>query len=104
MVANAPSLTPKGAFTLEMWIKPKKELPRLKEIGFTHCLGFGADSGKIFDAGKPTAPDTPENVAEVKLDIAPNDRVGLRQIHVHELASGRESSAYFRVVLGKESK
>jgi hypothetical protein len=43
-----------------------KELPRLKEIGFTHCLGFGADSGRIFDAGKPTAPDTPENVAEVK--------------------------------------
>jgi len=26
IVANRPSLTPKGAFTVEMWIKPKKEL------------------------------------------------------------------------------
>ena len=26
MIANAPSLTPKGAFTLELWIKPKAEL------------------------------------------------------------------------------
>jgi hypothetical protein len=41
---------------------------------------------------------------ELKLDIAPSDRVGLWQIRVRELASGRESSAYFRVVFGKESK
>ena len=43
-----------------------KELPRLKEIGFTHCLGFGADMGAIYDAGKPAAPDKPENVAAAK--------------------------------------
>jgi hypothetical protein len=43
-----------------------KELPRLKEIGFTHCLGFGADSGRIYEAGKPALPDAPEKVAEVK--------------------------------------
>ena len=43
-----------------------KELPRLKEIGFTHCLGFGADAGLVFDAGKPGAPDAPDKVAEVK--------------------------------------
>jgi len=43
-----------------------KELPRLKEIGFTHCLGFDADYGRIFDAGKPVAADTPGKVAEVK--------------------------------------
>lgn len=43
-----------------------KELPRLKEIGFTHSLGFGADCGRIFDAGKPVEPDAPEKVAEVK--------------------------------------
>ncbi len=43
-----------------------KELPRLKEIGFTHCLGIGADYGRIFEAGKPVAPDAPEKVAEVK--------------------------------------
>ncbi|MDD4016498.1 MAG: hypothetical protein PHV28_01015 [Kiritimatiellae bacterium] len=43
-----------------------KELPRLKEIGFTHCLGFGAEISRIFDAGKPVEPDAPERVAEVK--------------------------------------
>lgn len=43
-----------------------KELPRLKELGFTHCLGFSADYGRIFDAGKPAAPGTPDDVAEAK--------------------------------------
>ncbi len=43
-----------------------KELPRLKEIGFTHCLGFSADYAPIFAAGKPVAPASPEKVAEVK--------------------------------------
>ncbi len=43
-----------------------KEMPRLKEIGFTHCLGFGADYGRMVDAGKPVEPDSPEKVAEVK--------------------------------------
>ncbi len=33
-----------------------KELPRLKEIGFTHCLGLGADYEAIFSAGEPVAP------------------------------------------------
>ena len=49
-----------------------REMPRLKEIGFTHYLGFGADFGRIFEAGKPVLPDTPEQVAEVKrmLDAA----------------------------------
>ena len=31
VVASAPSLTPEGAFTLEMWIKPKKELADYSE-------------------------------------------------------------------------
>lgn len=43
-----------------------KELPRLKQIGFTHCLGMGADVGAIFDAGKPTVASKPETVAETK--------------------------------------
>jgi hypothetical protein len=43
-----------------------KELPRLKEIGFTHCLGFGANCERVFEAGKPTSADAPEKVAEVK--------------------------------------
>ncbi len=49
-----------------------KELPRLKQIGFTHCLGMGADNGSIFQAGKPVLADDPEQVAEHKrmLNIA----------------------------------
>jgi len=30
-----------------------KEIPRLKEIGFTHCLGLSADYGKIWQEKKP---------------------------------------------------
>ncbi|MBM3860120.1 MAG: hypothetical protein FJ395_10770 [Verrucomicrobia bacterium] len=49
-----------------------KELPRLKEIGFTHCLGMRADDRLVFEAGKPVAADDPEQVAEHKrmLNIA----------------------------------
>lgn len=41
-----------------------QELPRLKAIGFTHCLGFRADYGRIFEAGRPIEPDTPERGAD----------------------------------------
>mgnify|MGYP002623086138 FL=1 len=30
-----------------------QNFPRLKEIGFTHCLGLSADYGRIFEAGQP---------------------------------------------------
>lgn len=33
-----------------------KELPRLKDLGFTHCLGFNADMAAIWTAGEPTSP------------------------------------------------
>ena len=66
LVARQPARMPVVMWGLNGAANVVKELPRLKEIGFTHCLGFGADSGKIFDAGKPATPDTPENVAEVK--------------------------------------
>lgn len=35
-----------------------RELPRLKELGFTQCLGFGADYDAIWKAGQPVAPNT----------------------------------------------
>ena len=56
-----------------------RELPRLTEIGFTHCLGFGADFKRIFDAGQPVEPETPERVAAVKqmLDTALAHDVGI---------------------------
>ncbi|MFA6564223.1 MAG: LamG-like jellyroll fold domain-containing protein [Verrucomicrobiia bacterium] len=43
-----------------------KELPRLKHIGFTHCLGMSTDFGAIFEAGKPTVASKPETVTETK--------------------------------------
>jgi len=49
-----------------------KEADRLKQIGFTHVLGLGADYGKIWKEGKPTLPGTPEAVASTRqmLDLA----------------------------------
>lgn len=56
-----------------------KELPRLKEIGFTHCLGMGADYGAIFGAGKPIPASRPETVAETKrmLNVALANDLGI---------------------------
>ncbi|MBI5821813.1 MAG: hypothetical protein HZA88_22805 [Verrucomicrobia bacterium] len=56
-----------------------KELPRLKHIGFTHCLGMGADFSAIWDAGKPTVASKPETVADTKrmLDIALANDLGI---------------------------
>ena len=56
-----------------------KELPRLKHIGFTHCLGMGADFPAIWDAGKPTVASKPEMVAETKrmLDAALANDLGI---------------------------
>ncbi len=49
-----------------------EEMDRLKRIGFTHALGFGADYGAIFEAGKPISPSKPETVEANKkmLDLA----------------------------------
>ncbi|OHE81506.1 MAG: hypothetical protein A2107_11085 [Verrucomicrobia bacterium GWF2_62_7] len=56
-----------------------KELPRLKQIGFTHCLGMGTDFGAIFEAGKPTVVSKPETVAETKrmLNLALANDLGI---------------------------
>ncbi|MCX7047226.1 MAG: hypothetical protein NTX50_17275 [Candidatus Sumerlaeota bacterium] len=42
------------------------EAPLLKEMGFTHVLGLGADYDRIWKAGVATEPDTPERVAAHK--------------------------------------
>ncbi len=64
-----------------------KEIPRLKDLGFTHCIGFGADPAASFAAGAPAAPEAPERVAEVKrmLNTALARDVGI----VATLAPGR---------------
>ena len=45
---------------------------QLREIGFTHCLGMGADYGRIWQAGEPTLPETESHVAQNRriLDFA----------------------------------
>jgi hypothetical protein len=50
----------------------RKEMARLKDLGFTHCLGGGADDAAIWKAQKPVPPSTPERIAENKamLDFA----------------------------------
>lgn len=50
----------------------RKEMARLKDIGFTLCMGPGADYGAIWDAGKPTLPEKEEQIEEEKktLDFA----------------------------------
>lgn len=49
-----------------------REMGRLKEIGFTHCLGLSADYGRIWEAGQPTQAASTEVVTETRkmLDAA----------------------------------
>ncbi len=39
-----------------------QEIPRLKEIGFTHCLGLRADYQKVWDEGADALPSTAEEI------------------------------------------
>lgn len=39
-----------------------KEIPRLKEIGFTHCLGLRCDFQKVWDDGADALPASAENI------------------------------------------
>jgi len=50
----------------------RREIPRLKDIGFTHCLGAGEDYAAIWKAGKPVPPEKEEMIREEKatLDFA----------------------------------
>lgn len=41
-----------------------KEIPRLKDLGFTHCLGLGVDYAKIWAEGAEAKPGTPERIRE----------------------------------------
>jgi hypothetical protein len=50
----------------------REGLPQLKDLGFTHSLGGGADYGTIWDAKKPAPPGSEERIADMKemLDLA----------------------------------
>ncbi|HWL08591.1 MAG TPA: hypothetical protein VNQ76_09310, partial [Planctomicrobium sp.] len=56
-----------------------KSFDKLKEIGFTHCLGLTCDYGTIWKAKKPTAPTTEEGMksADVMLDAALTNDLGI---------------------------
>jgi hypothetical protein len=43
-----------------------EETSRLKRIGFTHVLGWGADYDRIWQAGAPTEAATPPVVAQTR--------------------------------------
>jgi hypothetical protein len=49
-----------------------RELPRLQDLGFTHCLAGGADYGAIWEAGRPIAPVKEDRLAATRamLDTA----------------------------------
>ena len=57
----------------------EKELGRLKSLGFTHCLGFGANYDAIWKAGKPTVPNSPDSIKATKnmLDLALENDFGI---------------------------
>lgn len=41
------------------------EIPRLKRLGFTHCLGLSVDLGEIWNAGKPLTMSVSEDAARM---------------------------------------
>ncbi|QDV66861.1 hypothetical protein Poly24_05490 [Rosistilla carotiformis] len=41
-----------------------KEIPRLKQIGFTHCLGLRSEFQRIWDGGADALPDSAEDIRE----------------------------------------
>lgn len=55
------------------------ELPRLKRIGFTHCLGLGCDYDAVWKAKAPAAPDSPGRLeaADRMLDAALANDLGI---------------------------
>jgi hypothetical protein len=57
----------------------QRELGRLKDLGFTHCLGIGADYASIWNAGRPVPPTSPERIAETRrmLDTALANGIGI---------------------------
>ena len=67
-----------------------KEIPRLKEIGFTHCLGLRADLPKIWEQGADAMPPPPEAVRDGRemLNIALENNI--------RIVSGLAPARYLR--------
>jgi len=56
-----------------------RELPRLEDLGFTHCIGFRADPGGVWQARAPAEVATPERARAIRamLDLALSHRIGI---------------------------
>ncbi len=57
----------------------EREWPRLKQLGFTACLGFNADYDAIWQAGKPIPANPPATIAATRrmLDLALANDLGI---------------------------
>lgn len=49
-----------------MWGNPGEQMQFMRDIGFTHCLGVGAEYGPVWAAGKPLVP---EKLAETRAEL-----------------------------------
>lgn len=69
-----------------------EETPRLKEMGFTHCLGTGTDLAKVWNADAPTLATSEEGAAKTyaMLDQALEDGIGV----IAGLSPGRYARDY----------
>jgi len=84
-----------------MWGAGLGEVDRLKDLGFTHCIGIRADMSRIWEAGQPTEAVKPEDVpkAIADLDYALSQGIGA----VASLSPGRwarDKKEFLRVALG----
>lgn len=88
-------------FPVLMWggyAKAGNELTRLKEIGFTHVLGPGADYGRLWESKEVIEPEKPEKLAR-NLEML-DDALTEGMTIVATLSPGhwlREKSDYLRV-------
>lgn len=55
-----------GQMPVIMWGAGNKDMDRLKDIGFTHYIGIHAETGEIWESGKPALPGKRELIEETR--------------------------------------
>jgi hypothetical protein len=54
-------------FPVVMWGGVRQEeIALMKELGFNHAVGVGCDFSKVWQAGKPTEPGRPDDIAQTR--------------------------------------